>query len=91
MKLRFTKTALCQIEQALYYIESRSPEGAARLAQRTETVIALLLDHPHLGRATSRQGVRRLVVTPYPYVIFYRVTAVEIVVQRFRHAARSSR
>lgn len=66
----------------------RSPQGAARIAKRTQTVLAVLLDHPHARQATSRQGVRRVVLTPYPYVIFYRVTATKIVVQRFRHAAR---
>ncbi len=91
MKLRYTKTALRQIEQVLSYIEARAPQGAARVAQRAETVLAVLLDHPHAGQATSRQGVRRVVMTPYPYAIFYRVTAAEIVVMRFRHAARRPR
>jgi toxin ParE1/3/4 len=51
----------------------------------------VLLDHPKAGQATSRQGVRRVVLTPYPYVIFYRVTAAEIVVMRFRHTSRKPR
>ncbi|MCQ8780609.1 type II toxin-antitoxin system RelE/ParE family toxin [Aurantimonas sp. CSK15Z-1] len=38
--------------------------------------------------ATSRPGVRRLVLSPYPYVVFYRVAATEIVILRFRHTAR---
>ena len=62
-----------------------------RVAKRTETVLAVLLDHPKTGQATSRQGVRRVVLTPYPYVIFYRVTAAEIVVMRFRHTSRKPR
>jgi len=33
-------------------------------------------------------GVRRLFLTPYPYLIDYFVGDDEIVVQRFRHAAR---
>ena len=88
MKLRYTKTALRQIEQALSYIEARSTRGAESVARRTETVLALLLDHPQAGQLTSREGVRRVTLTPYPYVVFYRVTATEIVIQRFRHAAR---
>lgn len=91
MKLRYTRTALNQIEQALSYVEGRSPQAAMRVARRTETLIAVLLDHPLAGQATSRPGVRRMVVTPYPYVIFYRVTPGEIVVLRFRHAARKPR
>ena len=91
MKLRYTNTALRQIEQLLSYIEDRSPQGAVRVAKRTETVLAVLLDHPNAGQATSRLGVRRVVLAPYPYVIFYRVTADEIVVMRFRHTSRKSR
>lgn len=91
MKLRYTKTALRQIEQALSYIAVRSPQGAVSVAKRTQTVLAVVLDHPLAGQATSREGVRRLVLTPYPYVIFYRVTETEIVVLRFRHAARKPR
>lgn len=37
---------------------------------------------------TDKPGVRRVVPTPYPYVIYYRVTASEVVIMRFRHAAR---
>jgi toxin ParE1/3/4 len=91
VKLRYTKTALRQIEQTLSHIETQSPQGALRVAERTETVLAMVLDHPRVGQATSRQGVRRVMVTPYPYVIFYRVTDAEIVVMRFRHAARRPR
>ena len=91
MKLRYTNTALRQIEQVLSYIRDHSPQGAVRVAKRTETVLAVLLDHPNAGQATSRPGVRRVVLTPYPYVIFYRVTAAEIVVMRFRHTSRRPR
>jgi toxin ParE1/3/4 len=91
VKLRYTNTALHQIEQVLSYIGDRSPQGAVRVAKRTETVLAVLLDHPEAGQATSRQGARRVVLKPYPYVIFYRVTAAEIVVMRFRHTSRKPR
>jgi len=91
VKLRYTKTALRQIEQALSFIEVRSPQGAAGVAKRMESLLAVLLDHPHAGQATNREGVRRVMLTPYPYVIFYRVMTAEIVVQRFRHAARKPR
>ncbi len=91
MKLRYTKTALHQINEALSYIEARSPQGASRVARRTEAVLAILVDQPLAGQATNRQGVRRVVLTPYPYLIFYRVTETEIVVLRFFHAARKPR
>jgi plasmid stabilization system protein ParE len=48
----------------------------------------MLQEQPLLGRSTSRPGVRRLFVHPYPYLVDYRVTATEIIVMRFRHTAR---
>jgi plasmid stabilization system protein ParE len=51
-------------------------------------LVGLLEAHPQAGRNTSRSGVRRLVATPYPYLIDYRVAETEVVVMRFRHAAR---
>jgi plasmid stabilization system protein ParE len=42
----------------------------------------------HTGHETIRPGVRRLATIPYPYLIDYRVTATEVIVMRFRHAAR---
>jgi plasmid stabilization system protein ParE len=88
VNVRYTRRALAQIDQALTYIESRSPQGAGHVRDRVVALIALLQDHPYAGRQTSRANVRRLPINPYPYLIDYRVTATEIVIMRFRHAAR---
>ncbi|UVC10750.1 type II toxin-antitoxin system RelE/ParE family toxin [Rhizobium sp. TH2] len=88
MKLRYTRTALRQIDSTLDYIASRSPQGARSVNKRIITAFALIQEYPQAGQMTSRDGYRRLVLTPYPYVIFYRVTADEIVISRFRHAAQ---
>jgi plasmid stabilization system protein ParE len=88
VNVRYTRRALAQIDNALTYIESRSPQAASHVRDRIVALIALLQDHPYAGRQTSRRNVRRLPVNPYPYLIDYRVTATEIVIMRFRHAAR---
>ena len=88
MKVRYTKRALAQIDQILTYIEAHSPQGAGHVRGRIVALIALLETYPHAGRTTTRAYVRRLPVNPYPYLIDYRVTATEIVIMRFRHAAR---
>ena len=49
---------------------------------------ALLLRFPKIGKTTKRLGMRRIVVTPFPYLIFYREGRDEIVVHAVRHAAR---
>jgi toxin ParE1/3/4 len=88
LRLRYTRTALRQIEEALSYIHARSPQGAAGLRERILAAVDLLQDYPLAGQATSRQKSRRLVPTPYPYVLFYRVAAKEVVISRLRHTAR---
>jgi toxin ParE1/3/4 len=88
VKVRFTKRAAAQIAAALGFVAAQSPQGADRIRDRLQFVLMLLRDHPQAGRPTSRPGVRRLAARPYPYLIDYRVTETEIIVQRFRHAAR---
>jgi toxin ParE1/3/4 len=88
VNIRYTRRALVQIDQALAYVEERSPQGAVQIRDRLTALIGLLKEHPHVGRTTSRPNVRRLVVRPHPYLIDYRVTSTEIIIMRFRHAAR---
>ena len=91
MRLRVTRRAATQIEKALDYIEAESPKGANNVRQRIETLFRLLAHHPYAGQATDLPGVRRLTLSPYPYLIFYRVTDSEVIIQRMRHASRRPR
>ncbi|MEA2891125.1 MAG: toxin ParE1/3/4 [Bradyrhizobium sp.] len=88
MKLRFTKRAVRQIEDIIEGIALESPMGARRLRERMQSITTLLIEHPHIGQQTDLAGVRRMLVSPYPYLIFYRVTEDAVIVQRVRHAAR---
>jgi toxin ParE1/3/4 len=51
-------------------------------------IAALLTQHPHSGQQTSILRLRRIVVAPYPYLLFYEVLEDEIVVIGVRHASR---
>jgi plasmid stabilization system protein ParE len=88
VRLRYTKRALAQIDEALSYIRDRSPLGAHSVRSRLLAIISLVQQHPRAGTVTNRPGVYRLWIHPYPYSIDYRVTDQEIIVQRFRHTAR---
>ena len=88
MKLRYQKRALQQIDKALGYIAERSPQGAAHVEARLRAMVTLLQLQSFVGRKTSISGVRRVFLTPYPYLIDYYVSDDEIVIQRFRHTAR---
>jgi toxin ParE1/3/4 len=84
----FTRGARRQIERIVDGIAAHSPRGAASVRARIRAVTGLLADHPRAGRRTDMDGIRRVPVVPYPYLIFYRVTADAVVVQFVRHAAR---
>jgi toxin ParE1/3/4 len=75
--------------EILDYIDARSPQGAENVKRRLQAVIGLLADHPDAGRRVTDKGnLRRVVASPYPYVIFYRPDTTGIVIHGVRHAAR---
>jgi len=88
VKLRYTLRAAQELEQVLSYIDDRSPEGARRVKARIQGVIDLIASHPQSGQLTSARRLRRIVVHPYPYLIFYAATNDEVVIHGVRHAAR---
>lgn len=88
MKLRYTLRAAAELDKVLAYIEERSPQGAGHVKTRIQEMMALLLQHPHAGHLTSKSRLRRMIVYPYPYLIFYRATETEIIIHGIRHGAR---
>jgi toxin ParE1/3/4 len=87
VRLRYTLPALADLSEILDYIAAHSPTGALRVQLRIRAVTDLLL-HPNIGRRTSDPTVRRMVATPYPYLIFYEATDAEVIIHAIRHAAR---
>lgn len=74
VKLRYTRRAAVELDEILSFIDERSPQGARSVKARIQAMATLLLQHPQAGHLTSKSGLRRMVVYPYPYLIFYRVT-----------------
>ena len=88
MRLRYTLPALADLSAILDYIAAHSPRGARQVQSRIKVLTDLLLLHPHIGRRTSDPAIRRMPMTPYPYLLFYEATETEIIVHAVRHAAR---
>jgi toxin ParE1/3/4 len=88
LRLRYTPRAAQELADVLDYIAEHSPQGARHVQARIKAVVDLLMRHPKAGARTSHPRLRRLVVNPYPYLVFYEVTADEIIVHGVRHAAR---
>ena len=88
MRVRFTPRALAELDGVLDYIAARSPQGAARVRDRVRAALAALSEQPGTGARTSNPRLRRLVLRPYPYLLFYEARDAEVVVIGLRHAAR---
>jgi toxin ParE1/3/4 len=69
VRLRYQKRALQQIDKALGCIAARSPDGAARVEARLTAIVTMIQLQGFVGRKTSIPGVRRIVLTPYPYLV----------------------
>ena len=88
MRLRYTLPALADLDSVLGYIAAHSPTEAKRVQSRLRRIIDLLVIHPHIGVLAEDPSVRRVVITPHPYLVFYEVTDTEIIIHAIRHAAR---
>jgi toxin ParE1/3/4 len=89
MKLRYTETALREIEHIFQYLLERNPAVAKAVAIRLREIAALLEAYPSLGRESDEPGVRIASLVRYPFLIFYTISADEIVVLNVRHASRA--
>src|SRR3984893_7525613 len=88
MRLRSTLPPLAHLASILDHIADRSPKGPARIHTRIRAVGDLLLRYPLAGAVTDDPTIRRMTTTPYPYLIFYEATDVEIIIHAVRHGAR---
>lgn len=89
MRVRLTPRAEADLDGISAYLEPRNPQGARRVEAALQEALAILAQYPKVGHGL-REGVRRLPLPRYPYLIFYRLNeaADEVDVLPVRHAAR---
>jgi plasmid stabilization system protein ParE len=90
MKVRWSETALAQLDDVFSYIYERNRTAAVSVAKRIEDLAALLGEFPLIGHPTDEAEVRVLPVVRYPFMIFYAIDAAagEVVILHVRHTAR---
>ena len=88
MKVRYTDTALVEVEQIFSFIAERNRAAAIAVRERIEQTISVLGEIPEMAQATDEPSVRRVPVRSYPFLIFYTVQAEEVVILHVRHGAR---
>ena len=87
MRIRWTRTAIRNLEAIQAFIETDDPAAAARTALRIITSVENLAQHPHLGRSGRVPGTRELVIASLPYLVAYRVRGNVLEILRVLHAA----
>lgn len=87
MSVVFSRLALAELDEILTYLGQRSPSGAKHVEARILRALAHIGDHPFAAEGlTGRPDVRRLPLSPYPYVIYYEVA--DDMINGLAHSAR---
>ena len=88
MNVRYTRTALAEIESVFAYIAKDNPAAGAEVIRAVDKTIARLSEFPLSAVATDIPNVRVAPAYPHPYLIFYSVDNETLIVRNIRHAAR---
>ncbi len=93
MRLRFTPRATRDLAEIADYIHELSPNAALRVRATIIESLQDLVLFPELGRHQTAEGVRKLVVRRYSYLVYYTLdwSADEIVILTVQHSARKRR
>ncbi len=86
MRVRWTRTALCDLESLHSFIREDNPDAAGKFIERILEGIDLLPRHPEMGRPGRVARIREFVVPPY--VIVYRIRRELISIVAIIHFAR---
>jgi toxin ParE1/3/4 len=89
MKVRYSRLALAELDAILSDLAAQNPAAAQHFENRILQVGERIGRFPHgFQEVVERPGVRRVPLVRYPYLIFYKVFADEVVVLRVIHGAR---
>lgn len=88
MQVKWLRRALENLDEEAAYIAKDSPRMAAELVRHLQDSVAMLAEHPDMGRPGRIAGTRELVVTRFPYILPYRVRGSAVEILRVFHTAR---
>ena len=88
MKVRYTATALAEIDQILSYIAADNQSAAASVADEIEATVVRISEHPKLAPVVYRGEVRAIIVGRFDYRMFYVVRDDELIIRNVRSMRR---
>jgi plasmid stabilization system protein ParE len=88
MKVRYTDTALGEINETCAYIASDNPEAAADVADAIEQAIALIAARPKAAPVVYVGDVRARLVRRFQLRIFYIIHGRDLIIRNVRRTQR---
>jgi toxin ParE1/3/4 len=89
VRVRYTPRARRDLEAIYDYIDEHNPGAARAVKLAILRTAELLSDFPYLGAETDRsREFRGVVLTGYPYKIYYRIRNNEVCLVHIRDARR---
>lgn len=88
MPVKWTRTALANLDEEAAYLAQQNPQAATDLVDRIEEAVRRLNEFPAMGRPGRVSGTRELVVTDTPYIVPYRVRGQTVHILRVFHTSR---
>lgn len=90
MKVRWSTTALSELEEMFIYISERNERADKAVVARFERISERLESFPFTGIEADEEGSYMLPIVRYPYMLYYAVNQDlgEVVVLHVRHTAR---
>jgi toxin ParE1/3/4 len=70
------------------FIARDNPGAADRVIARVVAAVDRLAEQPALGRVGRIEGTREMAFADIPYIVTYRVTAVDVVVLTIMHTSQ---
>jgi plasmid stabilization system protein ParE len=78
------------VEEAFDWYRSQSEFAAMHLLSKIDEAIKLLVQNPRLFPVQKRQ-FRQVVLTPFPYVLVYKVRQHDVFIYKLFHTSRNPR
>ena len=88
MEVVWLPRAVQNLEEIRAYIAEEHPAAAQRVAHKIKQTVAMLQDHPRLGKPSLRDGFRQIQVAGLPFVIPYKISEGKLIIARILHNQR---
>jgi len=88
LRIRWTRLALNDFEQAQDFIAQDDPEAAHKIAQRILDATGKLLEFPRIGRIGEDEDTREWIVPKTPYMLIYTIKEDAVELLRVWHMSQ---